>query len=345
MAVQRFLLIAFAGVLLAAGCDSGSTGKDDSETEATYTNPVVTPVAADPSVIRGMDGRFYLYATNDDWGDGEGLRVVPIFMSEDLVNWTYSGTVFPRIPTWKVEGSIWAPDVSVYGDEYRLYYSFSRWDDPNPCIGLARAADPLGPWTDLGKVFCSNEVGVRNSIDPFAWHDESGSTLIWGSFNGIYAAKLSDDGRRVEGDLTLIADSRFEGAYVIRHEGLYYLFVSAGSCCEGERSTYRVLVGRSDSLTGPYVDQNGKDLRNGGGMPLLSGNDVFAGPGHNSVVMDDAGREWIVYHAIPKGNPRLRSGANRRPAFIDRLRWLESGWAHVEPGTPGMERRTAPVIR
>jgi arabinan endo-1,5-alpha-L-arabinosidase len=301
-------------------------------------------VAADPTLIRAGD-RFYLFATNDDWGDGQGLRVLPIFASVDLVSWTYSGTVFSRLPRWKSEGSLWAPEISYRDGEYRLYYSYSRWDDPNPCIGMAGAGHPEGPWTDAGRVFCSDDVGVDNSIDPFAWHDDAGSTLIWGSFNGIYAMVLSEDGRSVTGAKTLLADNRFEGANVIFRRGYYYLFVSAGSCCEGAESTYRVYVGRSNSLTGPYVDQQGRDLRHGGGMLLLSGNDSWAGPGHNSVIADDAGNDWIVYHAIPRGNPTLPSGANRRPVHIDQLKWRESDWPYLETGLPDDRPRPGPVVK
>ena len=260
----------------------------------TYTNPVATPVAADPSIIRAPDGTFYLYATQDNWDDGQGSHYLPIFTSNDLVTWTYLKDVFLVPPNWKDSGGFtWAPDISFHDGTYYLYYAYSLWGDPDPCIGLATAAQPEGPWEDLGRaVFCSQEIGVDNSIDPFVWDEDGARTLIWGSFHGIYAVGLSEDGTQPDGEKVLLADDRFEGAYVILRDGFYYLFVSAGSCCDGANSTYTLHVGRSENLTGPYLDAEGRDLREGGGTFVVAANDVWVGPGHNSVVTDDEGA-WI----------------------------------------------------
>ena len=320
-------------------------GSERQAAPATYTNPIITPVAADPTIIRGKDGTFYLYATNDDWGDGAGLRVMPIFSSKDLVTWHFEGTVFDKKPTWKSAGGLWAPDVSYRDGRYYLYYSYSAWGDSNACIGLATAENPLGPWSDLGRaVFCSDEIGVENSIDPFAWHGEEGTTLIWGSFHGIYAVLLDEEGVQAVGEPVLIADERFEAAYVHKRGDHYYLFVSAGTCCAGAESTYRVYVGRSENLTGPYVDAEGKDLREGGGTLILARTDEWAGPGHNTIVTDDAGADWILYHAIPDADPRLPSGAPHRPAMLDRIHW-EDGWPVVRGRAPSSTPQPAPTIR
>jgi arabinan endo-1,5-alpha-L-arabinosidase len=102
MKLRHWLLVI---VVLLAG--SGLT-----QEEKIYTNPVIEPVAADPSVIRAKDGTFYLYATQDDWGD-RVWRLIPIFRSRDLVNWTFVGDVFQRPPAWKEAGGfLWAPDIS-----------------------------------------------------------------------------------------------------------------------------------------------------------------------------------------------------------------------------------------
>ncbi|MFB6273048.1 MAG: family 43 glycosylhydrolase [Salinibacter sp.] len=333
-----------------------ASGNSDSEGKTiqvstpaqTYQNPVVTPVAADPSVIRAPDGTYYLYATQDAWGDGEGDHYMPMFRSDDLVDWTYIGDVFAGIPNWGSGYSdgqyLWAPDISKRNGTYYLYYSFVREDFSNPCIGLATADSPEGPWNDLGKpVFCSNEIGVPNSIDPYVWNEGSTPTMIWGSFNGIYAIELNEDGTAPVGEKTRLADDRFEGAYVHEQGDYKYLFLSAGTCCDGAQSTYKVYVGRSDSLTGPYVGPGGTDLRYGGGLRILSEGNGWVGPGHNSVATDDAGTDWLVYHAIPKNNPRLPNGANRRPVLIDSINW-EGGWPKVNEGSPSDSPRPVPTI-
>lgn len=312
-----------------------------------YTNPVVTPVAADPDVVRAPDGTFYLYATQDDWGDGNGSHLVPIFRSSDLVRWEYAKDAFTLPPSWKQGGGfLWAPDISYRGGTYYLYYSSSVWDDPNPCIGMATAQSPTGPFQDLGRpVFCSEDIGVANSIDPFVFNDPQVRTLFWGSFNGIYAVRLSPDGTRAVGEKVEVADSRFEGTYVYKKNGYYYLFVSSGSCCNGAESSYTLWVGRSKNLLGPYLDQQGLDLRAGGGTMVLYRNEHWVGPGHNTVIADDAGNDWTLYHAIPPDNPRLPSGANRRPALLDRLEWKD-GWPVVNSGNgPSWTPQPAPSIR
>jgi arabinan endo-1,5-alpha-L-arabinosidase len=311
---------------------------------ALFTNPVIDGVAADPAVLRDADGTWYLYATQDRWDDGVE-RYVPIFSSRDLVTWTYLGDVFLFPPRWKREGFLWAPDVHEHDGTYWLYYAYSTWGDPNPCIGLATAPHPAGPWTDLGgPVFCSQDVGVRNSIDPFVWREEGVRTLVWGSFGGIYAARLTDDGTGVEGALVRLADERFEAPYVVFRDGAYYLFLSSGSCCDGAGSTYITWVGRSDDLLGPYRDDLGRDLRFGGGRVVLFRNDHWVGPGHNAIATDDAGRDWIVYHAIDPRRPLLRSGATRRPVLIDPIDWVD-GWPVVNDDEgPGAAAQARPAV-
>ena len=312
----------------------------------TYTNPVVTPVAADPSVLRAADGTFYLYATQDDWADGQGSHYLPIFKSDDLVNWTFVADALSAPPSWKDDGGFtWAPDISFRDGTYYLYYAASLWGDPNPCIGLATSQNPAGPFTDLGRaVFCSQAVGVENSIDPFVWQGDGARTLVWGSFGGIYAVNLSDDGTKAVGETTQLADDRFEGAYIVQREGFYYLFVSAGSCCDGENSTYTFYVGRSEKLLGPYLDKAGKNLLRGGGTVILAANDTWVGPGHNSVIQDDAGTDWLFYHAIPRADPRLTNGVNRRPALLEKLTW-QNGWPTVNGGAgPSSSPQPVPTV-
>lgn len=314
----------------------------------TYTNPVATPVAADPSVIRAEDGSFYLYATQDDWADGGGSHYLPIFKSKDLVTWTYVKDAFVAPPAWKEAGGFtWAPDISYRDGTYYLYYAASLWGDPNPCIGLTTSKSPEGPFEDLGRaVFCSEDIGVGNSIDPFVWDDGQTRTMVWGSGQGIYAVALSENGTRAVGEPVQLAgdDLYYEAPYVVQRGRHYYLFLSAGSCCEGENSTYTLYVGRSRKLTGPYLDAEGRSFLEGGGTVVVGANDTWVGPGHNSVVRDDAGTDWLFYHAIPRADPRLPNDVNRRPALVDRIVWKD-GWPTINGGEgPSTAARPAPTV-
>ena len=140
---------------------------------------------------------------------------------------------------------------------------------------------------------------MQNSIDPFYIEDDGKKYLFWGSFRGIYGIELTDDGLAVKQGTTpkKIAGTHTEATYIIKHDGMYYLIGSAGSSCEGARSTYHLVVARSQSLFGPYVNKQGKKAQYNFFSPLLSGNTVVKGPGHNAeFVQDDAGQYWVLYH-------------------------------------------------
>ncbi|WP_286767931.1 family 43 glycosylhydrolase [Sphingobacterium sp. UBA865] len=266
----------------------------------TYSNPVFEPILADPTVVRDPQRKmFYAYGTADNWGDGKGQRLVSILQSTDLVNWTWIGTAFPTKPGWKAEGGIWAPDVVRLSDKYLLYYAYSTWGDPNPGIGVALAARPEGPFIDQGKLFDSKEIDVPNSIDPYFFTENGQNYLFWGSFSdastqGTYGVELDKNGTVVL-DLNKkfkVAAGDFEAVVIHKRKGYYYFVGSKGSCCEGEKSSYHVLVGRSRHLKGPYVDQEGRNLtQRGSGTLLLKGNDQFVGTGHTSrIITDDKGK-------------------------------------------------------
>lgn len=328
---------------------TGCTAKHGTSETALYQNPVFQPVLADPSVIQAKDGYIYAYGTEDDWGDGKGDRLVPIIRSKNLVNWQYVGDAFSQKPSWKTPGSIWAPDIRYLNHNYYLYYAMSVWDDVNPGIGLAIADHPQGPFKDLGKVFDSKDIGVGNSIDPALFVEKDGTPyLFWGSFHGIFATRLTKDGRHPVGQPVQIAGNDFEASYVIKRNGYYYYFGSRGTCCEGANSGYNVAIGRSKSLLGPYVDKEGTSLISGGGTLLLTGNfpnekgpKSFAGPGHNAIITDKSGTDWIVYHAVDKSKPYLKDGATRRPLMIDRLEWKD-GWPYVKGLVPSTSKEPAP---
>lgn len=318
-----------------------------------FINPVFEPVLADPTVVRGDDGWFYAYGTQDDWGDGKGSRLVPVVKSRDLTGWTYARNAFDSKPSWKPKGGIWAPDVVKVNGLYHMYYAFSTWGDEDPGIGLAIADKPEGPFTDQGKLFLSSEIGVPNSIDPFFYEEEGKKYLFWGSYSnaseqGTFAVGLSADGKSVP-DLARkhkIAAGDFE-AVVIHKRGKYYYFIgSKGSCCNGADSRYHLRIGRSENLLGPYLDRDGRPLTDrGSGTVMLSGNDTYAGPGHNSrLVTDSDGTDWTLYHAILKSNPKTPSGANRRVLMLDSISWKD-GWPVIAGGTVNTDTLSKPVFR
>ena len=292
-----------------------------------YSNPVLNRSAPDPTVIR-VGNLFYLYSTED-------VRNVPIYASRNLVRWQYFGTCFKNDtrPQMVPNGGIWAPDINQIGDKFVLYYSKSEWGGEWECgIGVAVADSPRGPFTDVGKLFISNEIGVQNSIDPFFIEDNGKKYLFWGSFRGIYCIELAEDGLSIKRGASKrqVAGTLTEGTYIHKHDGYYYLIGSAGSCCEGLNSTYHMVVARARRVTGPYYNRHGQGALNNYFEPLLDRNDDIIGPGHCSeIVQDDAGQDWILYHGYSAND-----GNGGRKVFLDRVYWDEDGWPRIGDGTP-----------
>jgi arabinan endo-1,5-alpha-L-arabinosidase len=295
-----------------------------------YSNPVVPYSLPDPTVIKAADGYYYLYATED-------IRHTPIHRSADLVNWKLVGTAFSDStrPSFEPKGGIWAPDINLIGGKYVMYYSMSVWGGEMTCgIGVAVSDKPEGPFTDRGKLFRSNEIGVQNSIDPFYIEDVGKKYLFWGSFHGIFAIELNNDGLTLKpgAEKRQIAGTAYEGTYILKKEGYYYLFASIGSCCEGAKSTYKTVVGRSDNLFGPYLNREGKSMIDNQHEILIHGNEHFVGTGHNSeIVSDNAGKSWILYHAVDIAKPK------GRVLMLDEVLWKDS-WPFVEGGSPGLNK-------
>lgn len=306
----------------------------------TVTNrqPVIGMSAPDPTVIRAEDGTFYLYATED-------MRNVPIFHSANLVDWKLVGTAFTdnSRPKWLPKGGIWAPDIQRVGGKYHLYYAKSVWGGEwDAGIGVAVSNSPAGPFVDRGCMFTSKQIGIQNCIDPFYIEDGGKKYLFFGSFHGIYGVELTADGLHVKQGAKPreVAGTFMEATYIRRRGGYYYLFGSAGTCCEGVRSTYRITIGRSKSLFGPYVDKAGQRLLDNHYSILLDKDDSVLGPGHNAgLITDDAGHDYMFYHGFKASDPDAG-----RVVWLSRIVWTD-GWPSVMMEKDSQKTETVPVIK
>lgn len=313
------------------GCTALSSGSKDADEKTVYANPVINYSLPDPTIIKGDDGYFYLYATED-------IRNVPIHRSKNLLDWKLIGTAFTDStrPNFEPNGGIWAPDINKIGDRYVLYYSMSVWGGEWTCgIGVATADKPEGPFADQGMLFRSNGIGVQNSIDPFYIEEGDKKYLFWGSFRGIYGIELSDDGlsARKGSEKKQIAGTAYEGTYIHKRGNYYYLFASVGTCCEGLKSTYTTVVGRSDHLFGPYMNRTGETMMDNHHEVLIHKNDAFVGAGHNSEIVSDAkGNDWFFYHAVSAKHPE------GRVLMMDRIDWVD-GWPSVKGSSPSVESK------
>lgn len=301
--------------------------------------------AHDPSMIHA--GKTWYVFTTGKAPDGGQFAVR---CSEDLMAWRACGHVFDAVPEWIHRRSpgtkdLWAPDISFAHGEFRLYYAYSLFGKNTSGIALAtnKSLDPESPeyrWVDKGLVLESKAEDHFNAIDPNYVEDAKHHAWIdFGSFwtgikmraldakTGLLSRKdtrlyaLSTRGRADASHAAgLPSDTQaVEAPFIVRHDGYYYLFVSFDLCCRGTKSTYRTMVGRSKEITGPYLDQDGKSMLEGGGTELLTANSRWLGPGGESVVMSGSKEpDLLVYHAYDhtSGRPSLQ---------ISTLAW-KNGW-------------------
>lgn len=301
-----------------------------------YRNPVIGEDAADPTIIKGDDGHYYLFATGEK-----------IYRSNNLVDWDYVGKTFgdnPR-PTFVPNVKLyWAPCVTKQNGIYVLYFALSTWGGIDAAsIGVATSVNAAGPYKLVGdgKLFTSSEVGVRNSIDGEYFEDNGHKYIVWGSWFGIWLIELTDDGLAVK-DMNVkrqIAGTRFEAPYIYKRGEYYYLFCSIGACCEGARSTYETVVGRSTNLFGPYYDKEGQPMLENACSIFLTSNDVCIAPGHNSrIIEDDDGKTWMFYHGYLRSNPE-----KNRIVWLDEVKW-NHGWPYITGNGASMKDLPVPAI-
>ena len=354
-----------AALLVAAVTGLGLVGAPVAATaapaRATYQNPVSRSFAdtfADPSIIEAKDGWWYAYSTADPLRAGDEPGIMHIARTRDFVDWQYQGTVFDDTnrPTWATPTSgLWAPDVRYVDGRYVLYYTVTDTTldpgDADSAIGVATSPSPTGPWTpsDAPVVAPRTRPGTDPAARDFLWtFDPSGFTdvdgqryLYFGSYNGgVWATRVSEDGLTATGEPTLVAiDNKFEGSYVVRHGGWYYLMASSANCCAGPTTGYSVFTGRSRSPMGPFVDEDGISLtasRAGGTILVTQNGNRWIGAGHHALATDHAGRRLP---RLPRARPGRRV-AGRSPSASRSGRCCSTastGW------TAGRARGRAPA--
>ena len=270
----------------------------------------------DPSITQ-EGGTWWIFETGSN---GIGVKY-----SGDGHAWSQGGSIFGNgLPWWKPyngnSASTWAGDIHDWNGRAVCFYAVSSFGSQHSAIGLATASSiAAGDWTDQGAVLTSGSGSPYNAIDPNFVVDNAGQPwLAFGSFwDGINIVKLDRNTLRPTGGVSNIASdgAGIEGAYVVSHGGYYYLFASKGTCCNGARSTYHIVYGRSSSITGPYTDKGGRALLNGGGTTLDAGGGRFIVPGGQSIY----GGNVIARHELDSSNNYASV------LFINDLYW-SNGW-------------------
>ncbi|MEJ7558712.1 MAG: family 43 glycosylhydrolase [Pedobacter sp.] len=268
---------------------------------------------ADPSVIR-KGNQYFAVGTSSEWAPH-----FPIYTSSNLKDWKQTGYVFDKAPEW-TSGSFWAPEYYFHNNTYFIYYTARRKKDNVSYIGVATSTYPDRGFKDHGAII---EYG-KEAIDAFVYN-ENGQLYITFKAYGlddrpieILGSKLSADGLKLEGEpFTLFKDDKkigLEGQSIIKKDGFYYLFYSAGNCC-GIQCDYNVRVARSKDFKGPYVDFDKN--------PILQENADWKCSGHGTFVNTPAGKTFYLYHSYHK-TTTVYTG---RQGMLAELTWpVAAGW-------------------
>ncbi|MGM1065211.1 arabinan endo-1,5-alpha-L-arabinosidase [Saccharothrix sp. Mg75] len=322
--LRRTLIALAASLALGATALTGEAPAD--EAPAAYPNPgVVTGDVGvhDPSFVKTPGGTYLVAHTGDN---------IALKTSTDRTAFRDAGQVFPGGAPWTTSytgGSrnLWAPHLSYLNGRYHLYYSASTFGSNRSAIFLATSATgAAGSWTDQGLVVESRTSDDFNAIDPDLFVDDSGRWwLNFGSFwSGLKQVRLNPStGKRYDSAIRSIAGrggGAIEAPTLVKRGSWHYLYVSFDRCCQGAASTYRVVVGRSTSPNGPFVDRNGVALTSGGGTEVLAGHGGVHGPGHQDV-FTDSDADVIAYHYYADNGRSLLG--------INLLGYDSAGWPYV----------------
>jgi arabinan endo-1,5-alpha-L-arabinosidase len=281
----------------------------------------------DPGIVKKPDGGYILAGTGNN---------LVLATSTDRTAWRSAGTVFPGGATWTTSytggsATLWAPDISYHNGQYYLYYAASTFGSNKSAIFLATSpTGASGSWTNRGLVIATSSSNNYNAIDPNLFVDSSGRWwLTLGSFwTGIKEIALDPStGLRSSSDTSVrsiatrtTASGAVEAPFLFQHGGYYYLWTSWDVCCQGASSTYRIMVGRSTSPTGPFVDRNGTPLTSNGGTQVLAGHGSIHGPGGQSVIAD-SDADVLFYHYYADNGAALLG--------INLIGYDSAGWPFV----------------
>lgn len=298
---------------------------------------------SDPTIWQASDGRYLALASGMD----------RLLVSDDLFHWRDAGfpivtpETYARLSSetigdrdWTAGKGLWAPDVTKVGTNWILTVTLRKSYKDSRIVSLVADA-PEGPFRDPRLLTSGLQTRIGDSIDPEVVRDGDRTFLFFGSVGGIHCLELAVDARsplpgakpvhvaglKADFDMKGFQPGRhdmYEGSYVFHRNGWWYLFASGGYYRDW---TYRIVVGRSKSVLGPYVDRKGRPMTEGHSETILrSGeHDRFFGPGHNGEIVERDGKSWMSFHVHDREIP-YEGSYIPRPMMVQELRWDAEGW-------------------
>lgn len=323
-----------------------------------FSNPVFAHDWADPDVWQGDDGNFYTFSTAGAKYSGGQAKFL---WSEDMVRWDtipdYVWTLETLSQIKKYGDNIWAPQVVKIKNQWLMYVSCYTSESKSAIVVLKLNSDTFptkeglhGPWTFHSVLTQSSVSKINDTIDPFVVEDnETGKVwMFFGGVGKVHRVELASDGLSLAEETPTythvagLKDSEdrtrekvFEASSLYYRDGYWYLFVSSGFY---SNYSYSLKVGRSETLTGDFVDKNGNSLKNGVATTILStpkSSTDFWGPGHNGGIFDDIeGRTYMYYHCHAKDVPVTVADYTPRALMLQQMYWDSEGWPYFKNGKP-----------
>lgn len=323
---------------------------DEISESGVFNNPVLSVDAPDPCIVNGHNGYFYMLGTGQ-------LASRTMYRSTNLIDWEEADVPFTAqgIADCYADLNVssvgfWAPEIVKIGNKYNLYCSKGA----NPML-VFQSDHPYFGYEYKGQIITTQNGLSNDNIDACVRYDIDGTLwMFWGSTYGMYRQKLSADGltldtedtkEHIAGKLVSQDNTRatvFEGAYLYRRKGYWYLFVSAGLY---SNYTYCLKVGRSATLNGTFVDQEGNNMVDGYATTILSSvsGDALYGPGHNGqIITDRNNRTYMLYHSHYTG----AESSSQRYICLQELFWdEETGWPYfANSGKPQLSGNNRPNL-
>lgn len=302
-------------------------------------NPIIYCDTSDPTIWDGEDGYYYLYTSS--WtGNQMTLSDVRIKRSSNMINWEdcsipFDDTTLALLKSTSNYG--WAPVVTKIGDKWNMYFSLEKSGN----VVALTSDTPFGYFrfkNDIKSFILTSTITGIVNIDADVVKDRYGRVwMFWGSDNGIYRTRLSDDGLSLynQGEFEKVhvaglnasssgfGSDVYEGASLYFRDGYWYLFASGGQTFYGGQFPYHLVVGRSKTIDGEYVDDNGNKMTEGHSFTILSEDTNFKCPGHCSrVFTDKKGKTYIFFHVVMQTGYRYTS--------IAELKWRKDGFPYIE---------------
>ncbi len=284
-----FITVSLVFVILSVGCSNPDIGKETPQIpEGPETPKVETPFYGADPFIMFWEGKYYLYPTAQ--GPNDFQNGYKVYVSEDLESWECKGYALHESDVMG-ESGFWAPDVMHRDGKFYMVYTADEH------IGIAVADSPLGPFRQTKEKWLSE----ASAIDGHFFTDDDGTVYLYyvrfDRGNKIYASKLSDDLMTLdeENEVLLISaedewetrdGSVVEGAFVIKHNGLYYLSYSANNTSSPD---YAIGYAVSESPMGPF--------RKFEGNPILKRTENVVGVGHHSFARLGENKWVCAYHS------------------------------------------------